>query len=428
MFLSRLFSRCTTVTRAALAAATLASFVAARPVDAAAGTSATPAPRPFEAWSFNGVAMAGSGAGLSGSDGSPVCTPIFVDGLAASADTATGLCQASDADEHYAGGGFVYGTLTSPIMWPAQPVEDVVTSWDATTPPGTWLQLHARVQQGNRWTDWMPLAVWSTDVSTLQRRSHKDADAEQAPVWVDTDSIVMEPGHPASAYQLEVTLFSQSPSVSPSVRMVRATMSQPAGAAPQTHIAWDTDLPVPQRSQMLTAYRGLGFGGGGDAWCSPTSTSMVMAYWGNMLHLPQLVQSVPTVAAGTYDYVYKGTGNWSFNTAYASSFGLTAYVQRFSSFDQVEPWIKASVPIVISVAWNPGELANAPIPSTPGHLIVVRGFMANGDVIVNDPAASSDPAVRLVYKRSELESVWQRAFGMAYVIYPPGWAVPTPAV
>jgi hypothetical protein len=373
--------------------------------------------------------MSGTAGILSGVAGREACAPAFVDGLPTANDASTGLCRASDAGDapHYAGADFVYGTLASPIMWPAQPVEDLVTSWDATTPAGTWLQLHARVQQGSTWTDWMPLAVWSTDATTLQRRSHKDADAEQAPVWVDTDSIVMAPGQPASAYQLEATLFSQSATVSPSVRMVRATMSQPAGQAPASHTAWGTDLPVPQRSQMLPAYRGLGFGGGGDAWCSPTSTSMVMAYWGNMLHLPQLVQSVPTVAAGTYDYVYQGTGNWSFNTAYASSFGLTAYVQRFSSFDQVEPWIKASVPIVISVAWDPGELSNAPIPSTPGHLIVVRGFTANGDVIVNDPAASSDPAVRLVYNRSEIETVWQEHFGMAYVIYPPGWAVPTPA-
>jgi hypothetical protein len=32
-----------------------------------------------------------------------------------------------------------------------------------------------------------------------------------------------------------------------------------------------------------------------------------------------------------------------------------------------------------------------------------------------------------VYQRSELEHVWQEHMGMAYVIYPPGWAVPASA-
>src|SRR5229473_2939857 len=31
---------------------------------------------------------------------------------------------------------------------------------------------------------------------------------------------------------------------------------------------WGTNLPVPQRSQMLKKYKGLGYGVGGEVWCS----------------------------------------------------------------------------------------------------------------------------------------------------------------
>jgi hypothetical protein len=65
---------------------------------------------------------------------------------------------------------------------------------------------------------------------------------------------------------------------------------------------WGTNLNVPQRSQLLPQYQGLGYGGGGEVWCSPTSTSMVMAYWSSVLKQANLNQTVPDTAAGTYDF------------------------------------------------------------------------------------------------------------------------------
>ena len=45
---------------------------------------------------------------------------------------------------------------------------------------------------------------------------------------------------------------------------------------------------------------------------------------------------------------------------------------------------------------------------TSGHLFVVVGFTADGDVIVNDPASSSNDVVRNVYKREQFEQIWLR--------------------
>jgi uncharacterized protein YvpB len=181
---------------------------------------------------------------------------------------------------------------------------------------------------------------------------------------------------------------------------------------------WGTVLSVPERSQMDYP--------GGSVWCSPTSTSMVMAYWANVLSRPELNQLVPTVADLCYDDNYRGTGNWPFNTACAGAFGLEAYVRRFESLSQVEQWVKQGVPVVISISFSSGELTGAPISSTGGHLIVIVGFAANGDVVCNDPAASAADGedVRVTYLRSELEQVWLRTGGVAYLIYPVGHSVP----
>jgi uncharacterized protein YvpB len=166
---------------------------------------------------------------------------------------------------------------------------------------------------------------------------------------------------------------------------------------------------------------------GGQVWCSPTSLSMVMAYWANKTGKSRLNQSVPTVARGTYDYEYGGNGNWPFNTAYASSYGLKTSVNRFSSLGQVECWVANGVPVVASISWGKGQLNGAPIPSSTGHLMVIRGFDKTGRyVIVNDPAASSNSGVRRVYDRQQFANAWMRGSGgVTYIIHPKGWNVPS---
>ena len=81
-----------------------------------------------------------------------------------------------------------------------------------------------------------------------------------------------------------------------------------------------------------------------------------------------------------------------------------------------------------SLAWGPGELANAPIRSVDGHLLVIVGFSPSGDVAVNDPAG--DPrrgqAVRRVYDRRQFESLWLRSSGgTVYLIHAAGLAPPS---
>ncbi|HZY64921.1 MAG TPA: peptidase C39 family protein [Rubrobacteraceae bacterium] len=160
---------------------------------------------------------------------------------------------------------------------------------------------------------------------------------------------------------------------------------------------------MPTRTQMVYSQ--------GEAWCSPTSMSMVMSYWAKRTGKGSLNQWPTNVARSVRDYSC-GWGNWPFNTAYAASRGLNARVSRLGQIEQVEPWIRRGIPVVASVSWDNRNsryrLSGAPLTWSDGHILVIRGFTKSGDVIVNDPAAQSSSKVRRVYNRGQFERAWLR--------------------
>jgi hypothetical protein len=132
-------------------------------------------------------------------------------------------------------------------------------------------------------------------------------------------------------------------------------------------------------------------------------------------------------AASVYDPAFRGAGNWSFNTAYAARFGLTAFVTRLRGMSDLEAFVSAGLPLVASVTFTAEELSGAGY-GTAGHLFVVCGFTADGDVVVNDPAShqvASNDEVRTVYRRSEVERAWiGGSAGIVYVLHPPDHPLP----
>jgi hypothetical protein len=248
--------------------------------------------------------------------------------------------------------------------------------------------------------------------SGIRRRG----SATHADAWA-TDTL--ELARAADSFQLALRLRSARVGVTPSVRLASPAFSHvpapPRRILSGDRAAWGTALDVPEYSQM--AYLD-----GGEAWCSPTSVAMVLAYWrgDRGAQEPHVRQAV----RGTYDHAYGGHGNWSFNVAYAATQGLEAQVARFSSFRDVERWLAAGVPVVLSYSWTAGQLDGAGGASS-GHLAVVVGFDRSGNPIVNDPAARRDAEVRCTYERGQLERLWlAHSGGTAYLIHPPRHPVP----
>lgn len=330
---------------------------------------------------------------------------------------------ATDGLGFYNGDRYHWGSLTSPIYGTATRFDALVPSWNAKTPAGTWVELEVRVRPGDAWTGWLNMGVWASGTESVRRHS---VNGQRAGNWrVLTDTLKSTGPIFADAYQYRLKLFTAKWGISPKVSGVFVAVwdsyrheDDPAGTADAG--LWSRELAVPARSQMV-------YPDGGEAWCSPASLSMSMAYWAAESGREKLDQPVPTVARGTYDYVYEGNGNWSFNAAYASSLGLKASVNRFGSLEQVERWVASGVPVVASVAWKKGQLSGAPIPGSDGHLVVIRGFDCSGDVIVNDPAGRDCAQVCRVYRRDEFARAWTGSGNIVYLVYPYGWSTPDPA-
>jgi uncharacterized protein YvpB len=179
----------------------------------------------------------------------------------------------------------------------------------------------------------------------------------------------------------------------------------PSGPALPSGPGLGKDLNVPRYSQLDQAPSVA------SLVCSPTSLAMVLKFWGVERSVPETIRGVRDAVTGIY-------GNWPLNTAFAGAQGLDAHVDRFYSIEQLEAEIAAGRPVIASVRWRAGQLDNAPVASTEGgHLIVVRGFTPQGDVIVNDPVGRGE-GVRRVYKRQQFAQIWLGAGGVVYLVRP----------
>ena len=285
-------------------------------------------------------------------------------------------------------GGTETWAFTTEALSPGVSFDGLVASWNAATPTGTWVQVEVEARVGGSWTSPYVLGVWASGTETIERHSVDGQSDQQGTVYTDTLYLENE----ADAARITLRLYATGASRPTASRLTIAvadTSRDNRGEVRGT--ANGIDLAVPSRSQMEFDE--------GEAWCSPTTISMMMDFHG-------VDVSVPEAAEGTWDYTYEGNGNWPFNTAYAASEGLVAEVGWFDSLAQIEDEIVAGRPVAISAAWSNGDIDNAAISSTSGHLLLIDGFTPGGDVYVNDPAAQTSGEVSRVYTRSQIEAAW----------------------
>ncbi|MFE2943900.1 peptidase C39 family protein [Streptomyces sp. NPDC059255] len=316
-----------------------------------------------------------------------------------------------------------YATWTSPLHRPKVPATEVIASWNASTPAGTWLQVELRGRYGDGTdTPWYVMGRWTSgDGDGDIRRTSLDGQSDgRSSIWTDTFAVDdAASGTRLAAYRLRLTLHRTPGSgLTPVVHRIGAMASDIPDrfTVPASTPGLARELTVPRYSQNTHIGQYPEYDNGGEAWCSPTSSQMIIEYWGRVPTAEELAWVNPDfddpqvchAARYTYDYQYEGCGNWPFNAAYAATYReLSSAVTRLGSLADVETLVGAGIPVITSQSFLKEELTGAGY-GTSGHLMTVIGFTAEGDVIANDPASPSNPAVRRVYRRAEWETIWLR--------------------
>jgi Peptidase_C39 like family len=300
--------------------------------------------------------------------------------------------------------------LTSPVLQARIQWNELIASWNAQTPGATHLKIEARALYPGHETKYYTMGLWSSNAAPSPRQSvsgQKDDDGDVA-----TDTLTLS--RSAECVQVRVTLQGDALD-KPILKFLGVCLADTKTAPPPlpaNRAAWGRLIAVPERSQM--AYPN------GKVLCSPTTVSMLMAYWAGELHRPELDQGVPAVVQGVYDANWKGAGNWPFNMAYAGSFpGMRAYVTRMTDLSELETWVAAGIPVGMSVCY---DRLRGEGPGPNGHLVVCLGFTDQGDPIINDPGTSKH--VRKVFPRKNLAYAWSYSHNTAYLVYPSDSEIP----
>jgi hypothetical protein len=371
--------------------------------------------------------------------GTHVGTIAAPDGLAYDEDA--GCRSYTDPFGDGSARSYTWTSWLSPEVRPGHAFTDLVPSWNARTPDGSWIEVEARTSEdGLHWSRWWVLGRWAETDTAIHPTTVRGQDDGTARVHVE--ELVAADDRCWQAYQLRVTLLRPADSdARPTLSLLSAVVSgalaaDPAAGSPGRPggTGRGCEVAVPAYSQQLHRGEYPQWASGGESWCSPTSIAMVLGTWG----LGPTPEEYAWVEPGyrdrfvdhavrfTFDHAYHGAGNWSFNTAYAALYGTEAYVTRLRDLGEAEEYVAAGIPLVASVAFEEHELPTAGY-RTSGHLLVLVGFDEHGDVIVNDPASHTIPSndeVRTVYPRAAFEKAWMRSRGLVYVIHPP--SVPLP--
>lgn len=307
-----------------------------------------------------------------------------------------------------------------PITMPTFDVKELIPSWNLEAKEGDLLKINIQATFPDGSVQSYTLGQWTTGQQELNgslktRSSFNGQKNDYGAVYTDTLVFKKKPVSCTCFIELHYPLSRTLPQL----KLVSVCMTGKPDSVDKmdklTGPKPPIELDVPRRCQLDYI--------GGRVWCSPTSVTMILAYWAKILNRSDLEYSVPIVANRIFDPAWPGTGNWPFNTAFAGEHtGLHAYVSRLESVDALYDLVARGIPVATSVSYD--LLKGKPEKGkNDGHLVVCIGFDEEGNPIFNDPARC--PEIRISYPMEHFSKAWQSSKRTVYLIKPPDDALPS---
>lgn len=298
----------------------------------------------------------------------------------------------------------VTSVLTSAPLQAAFPFTQALAGANASLGPDDRLELALQVKDERGWSPWFEFGGFSPDGETASVKDQQNAFGR-----METDTLTLSSAVRYLRYRVTIKAAAGSTAF---LRLVSVTYTDTAApyneacAVKKPASFKPVRLDIPKCSQMTQQVNYS------KDICSPASVTMVLNHFG-------LKALVLDAAAGVLDAAENIYGNWTFNTMYAGTKGLYAWPARFDSLEDARGYLAAGIPLVASVTFGPDELKRSPLKKTKGHLLVIKGFDAKGNILANDPAAADEKTVERVYDRKEFAVAWlKNKLGTAYVLAP----------
>jgi hypothetical protein len=320
-----------------------------------------------------------------------------------------------DVDSDFEAAQSDQGTrLESTLQDPGIAWDELVASWNADLPDGETIEFFVEVGDEGLITHRVSLGRWSKGESTQLRRSVPGQESGLLSVRTD----LLKAKRPVRHFRIVVECSVAGPRATSLIRYIGANVTCRGDETASTEPLFEPTpiLDVPRLSQLSYP--------DGSGWCSPTSLAMVLHYWALQLERPDLKIEVPVVAAAVLDPEWPGTGNWSFNVAYAGSLrGMRGIVARLPNLEELHAWVSSGIPVVVSVAYS--VLLNRHRDGDDGHLLVVVGFPSAHEISVNDPGTRLE--MRRTFDLRQFGNAWAASRNTAYLVYPIGARLPATA-
>jgi Peptidase_C39 like family len=276
---------------------------------------------------------------------------------------------------------------------PRQPAHRLVPALSALGSNPAGFRFELSTYAAGTWSPWIAGA-------TVGRARFPDGSVRAATLVCEIDEFIADP--PAERVRMVLRAQADGPSTGLAEPWCVSLSSWSPGSEASA-AAGGARLVVPALSQMeqnATIRHRV---------CSPTCVAMVLEYYGRHVAVTDLAREMFQPELDIY-------GLWPAAIRAASRRGIGGYLLRFPDWAAAQWCLEHGMPVIASVRYAAGELTDAAIAQTTGHLLVLTGY--DGDhVYVNDPAAPRASEVARRYRLDELHRVWLTRSGVGYVLF-----------